>query len=92
MSDSFPASTITIRGETDLVGQPQQELRVLCCSLVTDKDIFKHFISRGRVALLSLYNGHFLLMGVGRVMVTPRFIAVESLHNDGGLGVVGDTY
>ena len=76
MSDSFPASTIAIIGETDLVGEPQQELCVLCCSLVTNKDIFKHFVSRGRVALLSLYNGHFLLVGVGRVMVTTSLIAV----------------
>ena len=77
MSDPFPTkiSHQPQRIIMALKTQPDQELSVLCCGFVTNKDILKHFVSRGLIPLLSLNNSELLLRGVGGVVVTTGLIA-----------------
>ena len=77
MSDPFPERfSISINFIIKLEPRPGQELCVLGCRFVTNKDIVKHFIGRGRITLLSFYNVELLLLGVRGVVVTTGFIAV----------------
>ena len=77
MSDPFPERfSISINFIIKLEPRPGQELCVLGCRFVTNKDIVKHFIGRGRITLLSFYDVELLLLGVRGVVVTTGFIAV----------------